>query len=141
MKRLHLEEHVFHHSSCSFPPIRFPGLAARDPLLRTLASRPELSKNCQRLRRSLCSAINTLPACRPDHKVVHRATGLRLEFRSRYARLPNNGLQRAHAELLVIRHGNGYRASRHDFLHHDVASASTNLDESVPPHNRTDFLP
>jgi hypothetical protein len=42
---------------------------------------------------------------------------------------------------LVIRDGDGYRTPRHDFLHDDLASAPSNLDEAVPLHNRANFFP
>jgi len=43
MTLCHSEEHVFHHSSYSFPPILVSSLAARVLLLRTFASCPEPS--------------------------------------------------------------------------------------------------
>ncbi len=55
--------------------------------------------------------------------------------------MSDNGLQRANPEFLVVRDGNSYRASRHNLLHDDVAAASSNLDEAVPLHNGTNFLP
>jgi hypothetical protein len=39
----------------------------------------------------------------------------------------------------MIRDGEGYRAHRHFFLHHDVASASSNFHEAVPSYNRTNL--
>ncbi len=70
---------------------------------------------------------------------VWRASS-RFEFTSRDARLSNNGLQRPDAELPVIRDGDGYRSLRRLFLHHDVASASSNLHEAVPSYNRTNLF-
>ncbi len=69
-----------------------------------------------------------------------RAAGLRLEFASRDAALSDNGLQRADPEFLVVRDGNSYRPARHDLLHYDVASASPNLDEAIPFHNRANLF-
>jgi hypothetical protein len=40
----------------------------------------------------------------------------------------------------MIGHGDGYRAFRHGFLHHDVASASSNLHEAVASYNRANLL-
>jgi|GEM_PF-1200171 hypothetical protein len=40
----------------------------------------------------------------------------------------------------MIRHGEGYRAARHTFLHYDVASASSNFHKAVPSHDRTDLF-
>lgn len=40
----------------------------------------------------------------------------------------------------MIGDGDGYRALSHLFLHYDVASASSNLHEAVPLHNRTNFF-
>jgi len=40
----------------------------------------------------------------------------------------------------MIWDGDGYRAFRHVFLHHDVASASSNFHEAVLLHNRTNLF-
>jgi hypothetical protein len=40
----------------------------------------------------------------------------------------------------MIGDGDGNRAFRHVFLHHDVASTSSNLHEAVPSYNRTNLF-
>jgi hypothetical protein len=40
----------------------------------------------------------------------------------------------------MIGDGDGYRPSRHSFLHYDVASASSNFHEAVPSHNHTNLF-
>ncbi len=40
----------------------------------------------------------------------------------------------------MVGDGDGYRAFRHGFLHHDVASASSNFHEAVASHNRTNLF-
>jgi hypothetical protein len=55
--------------------------------------------------------------------------------------LSDDGAERARPQLVVVGHGDRYRAGGKRFLHDDMAAATANLGEAVPGRDLADFAP
>lgn len=66
---------------------------------------------------------------------------LRLKLRPRNPRLPDDGVERAGAQLVVEGHRHGHRTLVRPPLHDDVAPALAGFDEAVPGKNGADLTP
>jgi hypothetical protein len=72
------------------------------------------------------------PATRRDSREFLFRSGLPFKFRSRQARLPDDGTQRTNPQFLVVRYGNRCGSSSRRPLHDDVTAALAYVDEAVP---------
>lgn len=66
---------------------------------------------------------------------------LRLELRPRDSGLPDDGMERAGAQLVVEGDGDGHGTLVRPLLHDDVAPALAGLDEAMPGEDGADLTP